>query len=101
MIIKVRLKYIYTKLYGQGRNKEVGDENRARKNGIEEKIKRELNNELLKKCLTEIKKEKQNRTRWETDRKMYFRRNGMSEIEVKRMWKEGNNTIGSFIEREI
>lgn len=32
---------------------------------------------------------------------MYFRRNGMSEIEVKRMRKEGNDTIGSFIERDI
>lgn len=56
MIIKVRLKY--SKLYDQGRNKEVGNENRVRKNGIKEKIKEELNNKLVKKCLTEMGKKK-------------------------------------------
>lgn len=47
--------------------------------------KRTSSNELFKECLVEIEKDKQNRTRWEVEREMYFRRNGMTGREIKRM----------------
>lgn len=45
---------------------------------FEEKI-RTLFNELFKKCLVEIEKDKQNRTRSEVERGIYFRRYGRGE----------------------
>lgn len=44
---------------------------------FEEKI--TLFNELFKKCLVEIEKDKQNRTRSEVERGIYFRRYGRGE----------------------
>lgn len=51
--------------------------------------------------LTRVREKKQTRTRLETDKEMYFRRNGMFGIEVKRRREEENDIIGSLIESDI
>lgn len=69
-----RFKYLsYTLQRNNNTDRHIKETYRKNKD-TEEKIKGESNNELLKKCLTEIEKEKQNKTRWETDTQMYFRR---------------------------
>lgn len=76
---------------------------------FEEKIRGESNNELLEKCLVEIEKEKQTAEgesgshQVRNRQRKYFRKNGMSGIEVEKNEgrKEPRDTIGSLIERDI
>lgn len=49
----------------------------------------------------EIEKDKQNETRWEMERKMFFRKNGMAGREIKKMKEKGINIISRLVERDI
>jgi len=51
---------------------------------FEEKIREKSNNKILVECFMEVEKNREAQNRWKIDREMYFRRNGMSGIEIKR-----------------
>lgn len=68
---------------------------------FEEKIREKSENKIMKECLREIERDKEDRNRWKEDREMYFRRNGMSGIEVKRLRDGEYEVINELIERDI
>jgi hypothetical protein len=68
---------------------------------FEEKIRESTPNRILKECIIEIEKARQNKTRWEIDRELYFRRNGMSGEEIKRIRERGGDVIVRLTERDI
>lgn len=67
---------------------------------FEEMIRESISNRILKECMIEIEKTRQNKTRWEINSKMYFRWNGMSRKEIKRIREEGED-VTVRLSREI
>lgn len=68
--------------------------------GFEDMIRKKSNNNILKECLREVEKNKKSKNRWEKKREMYFRRNGMSGLEVVRCRENGLETASRLIEKD-
>lgn len=64
----------------------------------EKRIREKSNNNILKECFKEIEKNRETGNKWEADGEMYFHRNGMPGLEVKKegLRKEGLRKEGQL-----
>jgi len=65
---------------------------------LKKKIREKSNNKILIECFKEVEKNREAQNRWEIDREIYFRRNGMSEIEIKRLREESFEVVQKLSE---
>lgn len=76
-------------------------ETRKRAIRFEEKITEKLSNNILKECFNKIEKNRENKNMWEADREIYFRKNRMSGIEVKRLREKGIEMVHKLFKRDV